>query len=133
MALRILRIDRVGTLILFCNIHKALVFLPTHFVKHSSLLPQLNPSKMDILGLGRGFIHLGKDETKKTMRFWIFAGIVAIAASQIPILLKTGNQQADEQSQEQHKKKPHWMLFLFGAILLVLILWLFNYFISENA
>ena len=73
-----------------------------------------------------------KDETKRTMRFWIVSGIVAIAASQIPLLLRNGRQQEDNHTQDQHKKKPRWVWFLFGAICLVLLLWLFNYFISEN-
>lgn len=75
---------------------------------------------------------MGKDETKRTMRFWIISGIVAIAASQIPLLLRNGRQQEDNHTQDQHKKKPRWVWFLFGAICLVLLLWLFNYFISEN-
>jgi|GEM_PF-6878882 len=34
---------------------------------------------------------MGANETKKTMRFWIFSGIVAIVASQLPLLLKKSN------------------------------------------
>ncbi|QRG65197.1 hypothetical protein [Brevibacillus choshinensis] len=71
---------------------------------------------------------MGKDEAKKTMRFWIFAGIAAIAASQIPMFLKKGDPQEDGQTQEQPKKKPVWMKYLIGAVLLGLILWLFDYF-----
>lgn len=70
-----------------------------------------------------------KDQSKKTMRFWIFAGIVAIAASQIPMFLKKESHQENDQTQEQQKKKPNWKLFLVGALLLGAILWLFDYFI----
>ncbi|MFE1625912.1 hypothetical protein ACFLFF_04090 [Brevibacillus reuszeri] len=75
---------------------------------------------------------MGKDETKRTMQFWIVSGIVAIAVSQIPLLLRNGRQQEDNHTQDQHKKKPRWVWFLFGAIFLILLLWLFNYYIGKN-
>ncbi|GEC89247.1 hypothetical protein [Brevibacillus brevis] len=71
---------------------------------------------------------MGNNEAKKTMRFWIFAGIAAIASSQLPLLLKK-QQQEENQTKEPKKKKSKWMKFLIGAVLFVVILWLFDYFI----
>jgi hypothetical protein len=72
---------------------------------------------------------MGKDEAKKTMRFWIITGIVAMTAFQIPMLLKKGKPQADKQMEKQQERHPGWMMFLIAIGLLGLILWLFDYFI----
>lgn len=73
---------------------------------------------------------MGNNETKKTMRFWILSGIAAIVASQLPLLFKKKQQQGIDQSKqpEQQKKKPRWAMLLLGAILVGIILWLFDYF-----
>lgn len=71
---------------------------------------------------------MGDNEAKKTMRFWIISGIAAIAASQLPLLLKK-KQPKDDQAQQPQKKRPKWMMFLIGAVLLGVILWLFDFFI----
>lgn len=71
---------------------------------------------------------MGKDDAKKTMRFWIATGIIAIAASQIPILLKKKEiHQEDDQTQDRQKKKPKWALILTGALFVCFLLWLFDY------
>lgn len=70
---------------------------------------------------------MAKDDAKKTMRFWILTGIIAIAASQIPMLLKKGIHPEDDPSKDQQKKKPKWMLILMGAVFVCFLLWLFDY------
>ena len=75
---------------------------------------------------------MGKDEEKKTMRFWIITGIVAMTAFQIPMLLKKGNpknQPKGNQMEEQQERHPGWMMLLIAIGLLGLLLWLFDYFI----
>lgn len=79
---------------------------------------------------------MGNNEAKKTMRFWIFSGIVAIAASQLPFLVKMKKQQPDsnqsqQQQQQKKKKRPLWIKLLFGAVIAVIIriiYWLFDFF-----
>jgi hypothetical protein len=72
---------------------------------------------------------MGSNEARKTMRFWIFSGIVAIAASQIPLYMKKKQQPGRNQTErEQRKKRPLWKTFLFGAAFLGMILWLFDFF-----
>ncbi len=77
---------------------------------------------------------MGTNETKKTMRFWIFSGIVAIVASQLPLFIKKGKQQDSDQSQEQQqqqKKKPWWVKLLIWAVIAAairIIVWLFSFF-----
>lgn len=73
------------------------------------------------------------NETKKTMRFWIFSGIAAIAASQLPLLFrkKQPKEQEKSQGQEQVQAKQQgnstiWaVLLLLGAAVAGVILWLF--------
>ena len=72
---------------------------------------------------------MGKNEAKKTIRFWIITGIGAIAASQLPLLIKNKQRNEEDQAQQQQKKKPKWTMFLIGAILLGVILWMFDYFL----
>lgn len=72
---------------------------------------------------------MGKDEEKKTMRFWIITGIVAMTAFQIPMLLKKGKPQADKQMEKKQERHPGWTIFLIAIGLLGLLLWLFDYFI----
>jgi hypothetical protein len=72
---------------------------------------------------------MGTNETKKTMRFWIFSGVVAIVASQLPLLLK--KKQHDNQAQQQQQKRPWWIKLLIWALIAVtirFIIWLFNFF-----
>lgn len=72
---------------------------------------------------------MGSNETKKTMRFWIFSGVVAIFASQLPLLLK--KKQHDNQAQHQQQKRPWWIKLLIWALIAVtirIIIWLFNFF-----
>lgn len=72
---------------------------------------------------------MGNNEAKKSMRFWIITGIAAIAASQLPLLIKKKQRNEEDQPQQQQKKKPKWMMFLIGAFLFGVILWMFDYFI----
>ncbi|MEJ8545973.1 hypothetical protein [Brevibacillus borstelensis] len=65
------------------------------------------------------------NETKKTMRFWIFSGIAAIAASQLPLLFKKKKPKEEEQAQQQQGKRPSWTMLLLGAAVIGGILWLF--------
>jgi hypothetical protein len=55
------------------------------------LLPNANPPIWKHYTVIGGRTNMGANETKKTMRFWIFSGIVAIVASQLPLLLKKSN------------------------------------------
>lgn len=67
---------------------------------------------------------MGKNETRKTMRFWIFSGVAAILASQLPFMLKKDDQ---KDNQRQRKKTVRWVMLLVGAILLGIILfWALN-------
>jgi|GEM_PF-2491539 len=76
------------------------------------------------------------NETKKTMRFWIFSGVVAILASQLPLIMKKG-QQGDNQTQaqqqecnqtQQKKKLSWWKKLIIGAVVFRIIYWLIDYF-----
>ncbi|WP_232697435.1 hypothetical protein [Brevibacillus daliensis] len=55
------------------------------------------------------------DGNKKTMRFWIFSGIVAIAASQLPLILK--NRKQDVQEKQQQQKRPWWLRLLIWTFI----------------
>lgn len=75
---------------------------------------------------------MATDENKKTMRFWIFSGIVAIVASQLPFIVKKGQQQDSDQSQQQQQKgKTKWIKLLIGVVIIAaigLIFWLMTRF-----
>jgi len=65
-------------------------------------------------------------DTRRTMRFWIISGIAAIAASQIPLLLRKKRPapaQAPAQPADNPKRKARWVWWLLGAIALALLLW----------
>ncbi|WP_391557090.1 hypothetical protein [Robertmurraya sp.] len=67
---------------------------------------------------------MGKNETRKTMRFWIFSGVAAILASQLPFMLKKDDQ---KDNQRQRKKIVRWVMLLVGAVLLgVILFWALN-------
>jgi drug/metabolite transporter (DMT)-like permease len=76
---------------------------------------------------------MGDNEAKKTMRFWIFSGIAAIVASQLPLFIKKRKQPDSNQSQQQQqrKKRPLWIKLLIGAVIglmIRMIFWLYDFF-----
>jgi hypothetical protein len=80
--------------------------------------------------------NMGNNEAKKTMRFWIFSGIVAIVASQLPLFIKKRQQPDSHPSQQQQqKKRPLWIKLLIGAVIggfIRIMFWLYD-FISGQA
>ncbi|GAA4706972.1 hypothetical protein [Brevibacillus fulvus] len=69
---------------------------------------------------------MSKNEAKKTMRFWIFSGVVAMLAAQIPFLLKIllPPSAIDQAIPQQPSRKWIWLLLAIILILLAVIVWL---------